>query len=271
MITSTSVNSFKESPHKSIKHSTYFDVYDNLFSKYVGKEITFVEVGVLGGGSLFMWRNFLGAKARIIGVDLNPSAKRWEESGFEIFIGNQADPEFWASFFNKVGKIDVLLDDGGHTYEQQIITTECVLDNLNEGGMLVVEDTHTSYMDGFGPKKFSYLNYVKRLIDKLNFRFHELSQNISDKRFWSIQIFDSFVVFHKSERCVQVNSEPVDNNRPSAFVMDFRQSDNAAIGFIEVLSNKLAFLKGIKLFSVLKKQIAIALANSKFNSKKYFK
>ena len=38
---------YLKSPYKSIKHSTYFDIYDNLFSRYCGEEITFVEIGVL--------------------------------------------------------------------------------------------------------------------------------------------------------------------------------------------------------------------------------
>jgi hypothetical protein len=217
-----------------------------------------------------MWRKFFGANARIIGVDLNPEAKRWEKDGFEIYIGNQAEPEFWNTFFKQVDSVDVLLDDGGHTYDQQIVTTEHVLEHINEGGMLVVEDTHTSYMEGFGPKKYSYLNYVKLLIDKLNFRFHSLHKRNSDARFWSIQIFDSFVVFHIAQQFTDLKSEPVDNNRPSPFVSDFRQSDNAAINFVESLSRKFSFLKGIGLFTNFKKKLNLLLANRKFNSKKYF-
>ncbi len=90
-------------PYMSIKHSTYFSVYDKLFKNFCGKEITFVEIGVLSGGSLFMWREFFGPKARIIGVDLNPEAKRWEAEGFEIFCGSQSDEVFWSSFVEQVG------------------------------------------------------------------------------------------------------------------------------------------------------------------------
>ena len=43
-------------------------------NKYVNKKIVFVEVGVADGGSLHMWRSYLGKKARIIGIDLNPIA-----------------------------------------------------------------------------------------------------------------------------------------------------------------------------------------------------
>ena len=44
-------------------------IYENLFHKYIDKKITFVEVGVAKGGSLFMWRDYFGNKAKIIGVD----------------------------------------------------------------------------------------------------------------------------------------------------------------------------------------------------------
>lgn len=271
MTLSRSFESFKLSPHKSIKHSTYFDVYDNLFSKYIGNNITFVEVGVLGGGSLFMWRKFFGPKARIIGIDLNPGAKRWEKEGFEIYIGNQADQSFWTDFFNKVGPIDILLDDGGHTYDQQIVTTECVLDNINEEGMLVVEDTHTSYMKGFGPKKYSYLNYTKSLIDKLNFRFHSIIDKKSDSRFWSIQIFDSFVVYHVSRSKAKIISSPIDNGKPSPLITDYRQVDNVGIGLLESVAQKASFLRGIPILTKLKRRMTLWLADRNFKSRKYFK
>ena len=41
-----SYKSYLKSPIRSIKHSTYFDTYDDLFSRYRNKEITFVEIGV---------------------------------------------------------------------------------------------------------------------------------------------------------------------------------------------------------------------------------
>ena len=113
---------YKNLKHVSLKNDTYFQVYEEIFSKYVGKEITFVEIGVLHGGSLFMWKEYFGEKARIIGIDLNSKAKELEKHGFEIYIGSQSDESFWNDFFNKVGKIDILLDDGGHSNAQQIIT-----------------------------------------------------------------------------------------------------------------------------------------------------
>ena len=105
MRNSLSYKSYIKSPYHSTKHTTYFDVYDKLFFNYRNKKITFVEIGVYGGGSLFMWRNFFGPKARIIGIDLDPNAKKWEKFGFEIFIGNQSSHSFWSKFKKKIGKI----------------------------------------------------------------------------------------------------------------------------------------------------------------------
>ena len=54
------INLFHESKYYSLKYKNYFPVYEKLFSKYREKKITFVEIGVLSGGSLFMWRNYFG-------------------------------------------------------------------------------------------------------------------------------------------------------------------------------------------------------------------
>ena len=92
---------YKNLKHVSLKCDTYFQAYEEIFNKYVGKKITFVEVGVLHGGSLFMWREYFGKEARIIGIDLHPKAKELEKYGFEIYIGSQSDESFWKDFFSK--------------------------------------------------------------------------------------------------------------------------------------------------------------------------
>ena len=193
---SSSYEAFLKSPFRSTKLTTYFEVYDELFAEYRGKRIIFVEIGILSGGSLFMWRKFFGPKARIIGIDLNPNAKKWRKYGFEIYIGDQSNKNFWRNFKKKVGSIDILLDDGGHKYEDQIISTECMLNNIKNNGMIVVEDTHTSYMKGFGNKKYSFINYIKNKIDKINYRYQRLNKENSEANIWSIKIYESIVALY---------------------------------------------------------------------------
>ena len=86
---------------------------------------------------------------------MNPDAKQFEKFGFEIFIGNQSSKIFWKSFFDKVGNIDILLDDGGHTNYQQIITCCSCIPYINDDGILAVEDVYHSYVkkNFFNPSK----------------------------------------------------------------------------------------------------------------------
>lgn len=234
-----SYSAFMASPYRSIKHSTYFHSYDHFLSKYVGSNITFVEIGVLNGGSLFMWREFFGPHARIIGVDLNPNAKKWEESGFEIYIGSQSDPKFWEAFIASVGNIDVVIDDGGHTYEQQVITTECLLPHINDGGILIVEDTHTSYMDGFGPKRYSFMQYVYKRMDAINMRFSKFQasdrKQTDERRIWSIEMVESMVAFRVSHAPTKLISQLVDNNAASDQAQDYRYADDKSLERFDTL------------------------------------
>ena len=221
-----SYKAFSKSKFKSIKHSTYFEVYDELFSKYRNKKMTFVEIGILGGGSLFMWRNFFGPEARIIGIDLNPNAKKWAKYGFEIFIGDQSDINFWKKFKKKVGKIDIILDDGGHRYIDQITSIECILDSIKDNGLIVIEDTHTSYMDGFGDKKYSLINYIKNKIDEINHKSHKLRNINSKENIWSIKIYESIVAIFVKNKQKQTISSPITNKGIDDNAKDFRVEKN---------------------------------------------
>ncbi|WP_281927494.1 class I SAM-dependent methyltransferase [Roseibium album] len=265
----SSYESYLKSPYRSIKHSTYFDSYDHFLGQYRDKEITFVEIGILGGGSLFMWRDFFGPKARIIGVDLNPNAKKWEDDGFEIFIGNQSDANFWNEFKAKVGNIDVVLDDGGHTYEQQIITLECLLDSINDGGLILIEDTHTSYMDGFGPQKYSFLEYVKNRIDAVNRRFRRFAKDNCERRFWSVEIVESMVAFKIRTAASALASEPTDNGGEDDLAYDFRYEDNSSIKKFKPLWKSLSFLMSIPVLKNLALGLRNKIANRKFSAGKY--
>ena len=242
---------YKNLKQVSLKCDTYFQAYEEMFNAYVDKEITFVEVGVLHGGSLFMWKEYFGKKARIIGIDLNPKAKELEKHGFEIFIGSQSDKNFWENFYSKIGKIDILLDDGGHTNDQQIVTLGESINNTNDGGLLVIEDVHTSYMKKFGnPSKYSLINYSKYLIDVINSRFPETKLKINNdqrKKIYSISFYESIVAI-KIDSKKSIEASILKNNDNELFkATDMRTSD-----YFPRISNYIE-----KNFSILHKIIII--------------
>ena len=211
-------------PKLSIKNDTYFDIYEFIFNSYRGEAITFIEVGVFNGGSLHMWREYFGEKARIIGVDLNPIALELEKDGFEIYIGNQESSDFWIDLKSKVGDVDIILDDGGHKNGQQIATLYNGVELIKDGGIIVVEDTHTSYFRRFGnPSPFSFINYSKNIVDVINSRFQHVKSKKSKlySLVWSISYFESIVVFHIDRLKSQIGS-PIANQGDSIGAIDFR-------------------------------------------------
>ena len=130
-----------------------------------------------------------------------------EKDGFEIYIGSQSDPEFWRKTLKEIGDIDVLLDDGGHTFEQQIITVESALPAIKDGGLLVVEDTHTSYMKEFGGScKYSFIEYAKNIVDGINYRFGEFSNRKYETVIYGVLFYESFVALEVNRKKSVVSS-----------------------------------------------------------------
>lgn len=219
---------FFESPMLTAKHESYFEAYAEELSCYVGKQITFVEVGVMNGGSLFMWRKFFGEQARVIGIDVNPGALELVIHGYEIYIGSQSDKNFWKNFFEEVGPVDIVLDDGGHTYKQQIITAKACIPHLRDGGKLIIEDVHTSYYPSFGyPSRYSFINWSKHQIDRINYRSKSIPGRLGvhSDSIYSLRFYESIVSFHINRtKCMP--SAVIENGGKSILAQDFRYKDS---------------------------------------------
>ena len=245
---------FESSEFRSTKHTNYFYIYDDLLKKYFNKKITFVEVGIASGGSLFMWKKFFKENARIIGIDFNPSAKKWEKYGFEIYIGNQSSSNFWKKFYEKVGKIDVLIDDGGHTNEQQLCTFLNSYKNINNDGLMLFEDTHASYMSEFGnPSKYSFINFCKNILDMQNQKSisKKINYNYLNK-IHKIDFFQSIVAFHFDEKKAE-KSDSIINKGKLVNSEDYRSKDIYLLSTIDKLKNKLRDIVGTKFYNTVKK------------------
>jgi hypothetical protein len=122
------------------KWTHYFEAYHRHFQSFIGKDVHVLEVGVYSGGSLEMWREYFGPKCHLYGIDIREECKALEDESTKIFIGDQASHAFWANFRREVPKLDILIDDGGHQPEQQIVTLEEMLPHLRPGGVYVCED-----------------------------------------------------------------------------------------------------------------------------------
>lgn len=193
---------FKKQSNQTLKHQNYYKIYDKIFNSFKGKEIIFVELGVLYGGSLQAWQEYFGENAKIIGIDINPNLKKFETKKIKIEIGDQSKKEFWEMFYKKYGKIDILLDDGSHINFHTIFTLISSIKNIKKNGMIVVEDTMCSYDEKYGnPSKYSFINFTKKCIDDLHSNFPKSKKfNFSiSKYIKNINFYPGIVVFNASE------------------------------------------------------------------------
>jgi hypothetical protein len=142
------------------KWQHYFEVYERHLSKFVGRESTMLEIGIYSGGSLEMWRDYFGPQCQIVGVDIEPSTKLYEDKSTRVLIGDQSDRDFWRRFREEIRSLDIVIDDGGHAPHQQRATMEELLPHLRPGGVFICEDIHGVHNE-FGA-------YVAGMIQNLN-------------------------------------------------------------------------------------------------------
>ncbi len=168
--------------------------------------MTILEIGVSQGGSLQMWKDYFGPKAKIYGMDINPQCKALEEENIKIFIGSQADRKFLQEVKRSIPPVDILLDDGGHTMRQQIITYEEMFGHIKENGVYLCEDLMTSYWLKYGggvKRRGTFIEYTKNFIDFLNAHHSEqksLPVSTFTRSVDSIHYYDGIVVIEKKNR-----------------------------------------------------------------------
>ena len=193
--------------HGVWKWEHYFEIYHRHLSKFVGRATDVLEIGIYSGGSLEMWRSYFGEGSHIYGIDIEPACKAYESDQVSILIGDQADRTFWKAFKGRLDGIDVLIDDGGHTVEQQRITLEEMLPYLRPGGVYVCEDIHGGFnrFATFAASLVSSLNEVKILSEE-----PVLTSDVSpfQQRVHSMHFYPYVTVIEKNDAPVTSLSAP---------------------------------------------------------------
>lgn len=123
------------------KWAHYLPLYERHFWPFVGRSIRVLEIGVGHGGSLQLWKAYFGPNAEIVGLDIDPRCKEYEEPQITIHIGNQANPPV-------MGRFDIVIDDGSHVLADQQASLTALWPALNQGGVYWIEDCH----HGEGPE-----------------------------------------------------------------------------------------------------------------------
>jgi hypothetical protein len=150
----------------------YFEIYDRHLARFRDRDVTLLEIGVESGGSLEVWRRYLGSKARIVGIDINPKCKAYESPGTHVVIGSQNDPTLLEKVAKEFGPFDVVVDDGSHVFEHQLTTFRTLFPHIRHDGVYACEDLCSSYWKeefGGGVRQAgTFVEFLKELIDEMN-------------------------------------------------------------------------------------------------------
>ena len=87
-----------------------------------------------------------------------------------MHYGSQENVTFLQSVRSETGYFDIIIDDGGHTMTQQLISLQQLLPTVKSGGLYFIEDLQTSYMPSFGGGYLlntTTIEFIKRLVDDL--------------------------------------------------------------------------------------------------------
>jgi hypothetical protein len=162
--------------------------YDYAYDKYLPQfyaqgKVKLLEIGlgcdmVYGPGeSLKLWLEYFK------GIDLElhfmeydeKCAREWQPKfpNIKFHVGDQANPEHLQRVLDDSGaNFDVVIDDGGHTMQQQIVSLEYLLPRaVRPGGIYILEDLISSFYSGQynGHTTDSYVNSLVSNMHKSEF------------------------------------------------------------------------------------------------------
>lgn len=120
---------------KGTVHS-YMPYYNKVLEDYKHTENGVLEIGVSGGNSIKMWREYF-TKAKMYGNDLSFHQRVLDGvKNVKWLKGNQSDEKT----FKEIQNLDVIIDDGSHKLHDQLKSFKLLWPKLNPGGIYIIED-----------------------------------------------------------------------------------------------------------------------------------
>ena len=129
------------------KPEGYLRLYEKEFAAISNGEVKVLELGVLTGGSLFMWRDYF-SRGPVVGLDVNAVEINDPTGRIHVYQGYQQDTALLTRIAQEQAPdgFDVIVDDGSHIGELTA-TSFCHLfkHHLKPSGIYAIEDWGTGY------------------------------------------------------------------------------------------------------------------------------
>lgn len=139
----------------------YTRFYNLVFRNMTNQTLVVLECGIgstsseissnmgpqgIPGASLRMWRDYF-LEAHVIGGDIDRNILFCDER-IRSFHLNQTDPDSINGFLGEIGdvQLDIIIDDGLHTFDAGRFLFEHMWHKLSLGGLYFIEDVEQKYL-----------------------------------------------------------------------------------------------------------------------------
>jgi 23S rRNA U2552 (ribose-2'-O)-methylase RlmE/FtsJ len=114
----------------------YYDhFYEKHFKSYVKSPVNILEIGIRGGGSIKIWKEYFHPDSNVYGGDISPFNEIPNCICYQADMYTQDSLNLFEDLY-----FDIVIDDGPHTYESFEMVITKYYSKLKDGGILVVED-----------------------------------------------------------------------------------------------------------------------------------
>ena len=157
----------------------YTKIYHHLFKNKKNDLLNVFELGLgtnnldipsnMGkdgkpGASLYGWREYF-PNSKIYGADIDTRIL-FNSEKIKTYYTNQLDKNAIQNMWNNIEeKFDIIIDDGLHTFEANVIFLENSFEYLKDNGIYIIEDIHkedinkfNKYLDNNNYKKYQILD-----------------------------------------------------------------------------------------------------------------
>ena len=179
----------------------YMEVYLPLFTSL--KDVKKVlEIGIYKGESLNLLSHFF-QKGIIHGIDISDCSYLNSEK-IKTYVYNQENLNDLNKFISLTGnEFDLIIDDGGHTMRQQQISFGRLFKELKSGGVYIIEDLHTSVLDGYKSDEdlittLEMLNHFEKTGKIISNYISEEDRKYIEQSIKSIKIWSRTPTFNES-------------------------------------------------------------------------
>jgi len=167
----------KRGSDKGLGWHNYTTLYSILFNKIRDNPISFFEVGLgtnniyipsnmglngIPGASLKGWKEYFSNKNTMIyGADIDRNIL-FQEENIKTFYTDQLNSQSIREMWEKIPEeMDVILDDGLHTFDANWNFLLHSIHKLKKGGIYIIEDLLKDTVDKFNSK----LNMIKSMFN----------------------------------------------------------------------------------------------------------